>query len=487
MSTPSDTSPSTDWSDEEKRHSLLRRWQRSPLAFCQEALNFHPWPGQERILAAVGRRTASATGGNVVVPTGHGVGKSSLIGCLVPYFLTLNERVTVITTASVWRQVKKIAWSEIRERVQHARVPFSAQPMSLEWRLGERRFAIGLSTKDPTKFQGLHNDIVIVIVDEASGVPRPVWEAIRGSASGHRDLVIALGNPTDPTSYFYDLCAGRVPDTEKVHISSVEAADWNEQADEPIVGLASWRYINGVRAEFGEDSSVYAARVLGEFPKESDEALIRLAWIDAANERWEEGEEDLDDLAAVGCDVARYGADLTVWFGMRGRRVVHIEQLAKGDLMRVAGQTAALAKQLGAQAVAIDDTGLGGGVTDRLAELGWDVGAINFGAKPRDEDRFHDCRTELWWDVREALREGRLDLPRNEPLLRDLLAPRYTYTSRGRLKLEPKEMTRKRLGRSPDYGDALAIAWAAPGSLADYTVDDMLPGVPRFAAEREIL
>ncbi len=422
-----------------------------------------------------------------MVPTGHGVGKSSLIGCLVPYFLTLNERVTVITTAAVWRQVKKVAWSEIRERVAKARVPFSTQPLMLEWHLDERRFAIGLSTKDPNKFQGLHNDIVVVIVDEASGVPRPVWEAVRGSTSGHRDLVIAFGNPTDPTSYFYDLCAGRVPDTEKVHISSIEAAEWNDKQESPIPGFASWRYINSQRAEHGEDSSVYAARVLGEFPKESDEALIRLSWIDASFERWEEGEDDLDDLAAVGCDVARFGSDLTVWFGMRGRRVVHIEHLDKGDLMRVAGQTAALATQLGAQAIAIDDTGLGGGVTDRLAELGWDVGAINFGAKARDEDKFHDRRTELWWDVREAFRECRLDVPKNERLLRDLLAPRYTYTSRGRLKLEPKELTKKRLGRSPDYGDALAIAWAAPGSLADYSEDDMLPGVPRFAAEREIL
>ncbi len=471
---------------------LLERWTRRPDLFCSQALGFLTWPGQDRILNAVARLRATGSGGTVAVPTGHGVSKSRSLAVLVLWFLTIEPEVSVITTASVARQVEKVGWREIHKVLQGARVPFSSQPKATEFTLAPNRFALGLTTNEPDRFAGWHSALVVVIADEASGIKRPIWDAISGSTSGQRDIKILLGQPIDPESYMYDACSGKIENTEVVHISSEEAADWND-AQPPelkIPGLVSRRWIEEKRAEWGEESPMFQARVLGLFPKESEEALIRLAWIEASADRWENAdpEDEEDVVPVVGCDVARHGADKAVWFVLKGRRVIHVEELARGDLMRVAGMTAAVAKRFGARSMAIDDTGMGGGVTDRLMELGWDVSPINFGSAPHDPEKFVDRRTELWWNVREALRENRLDVPRQDELLRDLLAPRYTYTSRGKLKLEPKEQTKKRLGRSPDYGDALAIAWAAhEGASADWGVDDVILGVPKHPHTRRLV
>lgn len=469
---------------------LLERWTRRPDLFCHQALGFLTWPGQDRILMAVARRLATGSGGTVAVPTGHGVGKSRILAALVLWFLTIERVVSVITTASVARQVEKVGWREIHKVLGSARVGFSEQPKLTEFTLAPDRFALGLTTNEPDRFAGWHSELVVVIADEASGIKRPIWDAISGSTSGQRDIKVLLGQPFDPESYMYDACSGKIDDTEVVRISAEEAADWND-AQPPelkIPGLVSRRWIEEKRGEWGESSPMFQSRVLGLFPQESEEALIRLAWIESAHDRWENDEEPADVVPVVGCDVARHGTDKAVWFVIQGRRVVHAEELGRGDLMRVAGQTAAIATRFGARQLAVDDTGMGGGVTDRLLELGWDVDPINFGAKPRDEERFINKRTELWWELREALREDRLDIPRHDGLLRDLLAPRYTYTSRGKLKLEPKEQTKQRLGRSPDYGDALAIAWSAVDSWSDAWQDhDDMPSVPRIGTEREIL
>lgn len=123
--------------------------------------------------------------------------------------------------------------------------------------------------------------------------------------------------------------------------------------------------------------------------------------------------------------------------------------------------TAGMIRSFGCVANAVDDTGLGGGVTDRLAELGHPITPENFGESARDDSRFFNRRSELWWNIREALQAGTMALPEDRRLMADLTNVKYSLDSSGRIKLEPKPDIKKRLGRSPDRGDALAIAWSA--------------------------
>ena len=351
MNTPTPTSASPTWSDLANAASLLVRYRKDPIRFCWEVLGLRLWPRQAQILQTVADRLATGRGGTVAVPTGHGVGKSCGLGAIVVWLLTVFRAVTVLTTAPTDRQVRKIAWREIRRLASRSRLRLNPPPLTLEWELESTRFALGLSTNEPGKFQGFHNELVVVIVDEACGVERKIFEAVGVSTSGASDLKILLGNPTDPDSHLFDVCAGRTgEDVDVIHISSEEAADWNDAQDEPIPGLVSRRWIEDRREEWGEDSAIFQARVLGKFPEESEDTLIRLAWAEAAVRRGEEPEE-IDAVPVIGCDVARFGSDRTVWVVRKGRRIVHVESLDKGDLMHVAGRTVDIAKRFGAQAM----------------------------------------------------------------------------------------------------------------------------------------
>ena len=110
---------------------------------------------------------------------------------------------------------------------------------------------------------------------------------------------------------------------------------------------------------------------------------------------------------------------------------------------------------------------MGAGPVDRLRELGWDVNEENFGAAPRTDDgetEYLNRRTELWWALRDwIVSEAALaDCPSRtkQELRQDLPALEYTYRSDGRRALEPKEDLKKRIGRSPNHGDAFALALA---------------------------
>ena len=124
-------------------------------------------------------------------------------------------------------------------------------------------------------------------------------------------------------------------------------------------------------------------------------------------------------------------------------------------------ETAGQLKHLNARRTHVDDTGVGGGVTDRLQELEFPVEGENFGENARDEERFANRRTELWCGARDALRSGLVSVPPDPVLAADLSAVRYSFDSKGRFKLESKNEVKKRLKHSPDRGDAYVLGVAA--------------------------
>jgi hypothetical protein len=160
-------------------------------------------------------------------------------------------------------------------------------------------------------------------------------------------------------------------------------------------------------------------------------------------------------------DVARFGDDETAIYVMRAGAVIDRAILRGRDLMETAGHVNALAEKHGAKVIAVDDTGLGGGLTDRLRELGLEVMAVNFASAPDHPEKFHDVPSELWGELAEGMKAGLVGpIPQNDALCAQLTARRYTYRN-CRLKVESKEEMKRRGLKSPDRGDALALAWRA--------------------------
>lgn len=435
---------------QQEAQSILEKSKGNPAWFIETILGVPFLTEQQRAViksVAENRRTC--------VTAGNGVGKTWLAARLALWFLYTNPKSKVVTTAPTWFQVENLLWRELRVAHQTAKFPLGGTVNQTSLNLDEDWYAIGLSTNDPTKFQGTHAPRIMVVFDEATGVSPGIWEASEGLAVGPHDRFLAIGNPTDPMSEFK-----RKDDSGAWNVLRLNCEEHpNVKKGEIVVhGAVTKEWVDEKLVEYGgRETALYRARVRGVWPEEGSSTLIPLRIVEAAQERWKD--PDLVILAepviAVGCDVARFGEDETIIFtiDIHGNVARPIAKYGQ-DLMATAGQVASIK----ANQVGIDDSGLGGGVTDRLKEMGLNVTACIGGAGAREEKKFVNSRAEMWWALREALLAGDIALPDDRKLAADLTNVEYSYDSRGRIKLESKSEIKKRIGRSPDRGDALAIA-----------------------------
>lgn len=418
--------------------------------------NAHPQTRWEKVTAikSVGEQPTVA----ISVPEHHTFLTSFyehntwLAARIVLWFLYSYPHSKVLTTAPTWHQVEHLLWREIRKAHQQSVYPLGGDVLQTQINLSEDWFALGLSTNDAIRFQGIHAPRVLVVFDEAMGVANEIWEAAEGVAVGDNDRFLAIGNPTDPTGRFKQVCDS--PLWNVIRLSGEEHPNVLEDAD-IVPGAVTRAWIKEKEIEYGgRDSAFYRARVLGLFPEQGDDMLISLADVERAQMRWNAPQGTPD---ALGVDVARYGSDETVEIELYGSTVAMPRAFHGQNTM----QTAGAIKASSAIKKGVDDAGLGGGVTDRLREQKVEILAYNAGASAYDKEQFLNRRAESWWLIRELLRKDELDLPPDNKLAADLTNIKFNYTSRGQIKLESKDEIKKRTGRSPDRGDALAIALAA--------------------------
>lgn len=444
-------SPNANQTTLDEYHAL----GKDKLRWCRAILRIHLVSYQAEIIAA------ATTHRRTVVRSGHGLGKSFTAAALALAYAFTEPDSIVVTTAPTNRQVKNILWREIRRLYNAHLAPMGAncEPNLTElWIDAAHSWGIfGFSTDDPNQIQGVHARRILIIVDEAPGVPREIMTALLSLSSNENAHLLLIGNPTESAGTFYD--AFRNPGWHRIHLSCMDSPNFTgekcpDSIKEALVGQA---YVEQAKLDWGEGSSIYASRVLGEFPVEGDDSLIPLAWAEGATRR------EITDNGRpryLGVDVARFGDDRTVYMARFGgvARILAVEH--GRDTMQVAGRVAALRSEYDFDAIAVDDIGVGGGVTDRLREQGIPVVAVNVGESALDGERFANRRAELWWLLREWIRDAG-GIPDDGNLLADVTAPKFRYTSRGQILLEKKDETKKRLGRSPDYGDALMLTFGA--------------------------
>jgi len=246
---------------------------------------------------------------------------------------------------------------------------------------------------------------------------------------------------------------------ETIHISAYDTPNFTGETVPAGTSskLVSPSWAKEKLEQWGEDSPMYHVRVLGNFPTESDDQVVSLRGVEEAQKR----DIELGDNIVIACDVARFGTDETVIAVRRGNNVRIHKTYTKKSLMETAGyiiDTVRSVSDYGVARIVIDDAGLGGGVTDRLRELGVSVEAFNGGSAPNEPDLYPNRRSEAWFAFAEQL--SSIDLDPDDQLAADLVAPKYALDSRGRRVVEPKDKTKQRLGRSPDRADAVLMAFA---------------------------
>jgi hypothetical protein len=413
-----------------------------------------------------------ANGPRVSVRSGQGVGKTGLEAVVALWFLSCFPFPKVICTAPTRQQLHDVLWAEISKWQAKSLI----LKRILKWtktkiymrNYEERWFATARTATKPENMQGFHEDHMLFIVDEASGVEDKIMEAILGTLSGEFNKLLMCGNPTRTSGTFYD---SHNKDREDYKTHKVSCLDSPRTSKENIAML---------KRKYGEGSDVWRVRVEGEFPRGESDTFISLEAALFAKD--EVRIQPSGDTLYIGCDVARFGDDETTIYARIGMAIVASHFHHKEGTMVTAGWVLHLIKTVRAEhpevsyvEIRIDDDGVGGGVTDRLNEvndemnLGYEIIPVRNGSAS-DDDHYGNKGAETWGNIKSLLDEnmsnfilgqpGVIQLPDDEKLITQLTTRKWRMGSNGRIYLEKKEEMKKRGLQSPDRADALVLSFA---------------------------
>ena len=361
--------------------------QQSPVAFAREVLGVGLWAKQLEVLAALTEHR------RVAVKAGNGLGKGFCAAVAVLWYIhTHPEEAVVLTTAPTFRQVRHILWRQIHRLYRPAAETLGGKMLDTRWDLSDQCYAMGLSADGADQFQGFHNPNVFIVVDEAEGVSEQIYEAVESVMTSASPLLLLIGNPTTMEGAFRRAFYEERHIYRNITISALDSP--NVQAGRVVVpGLTTADWVEERRQIWGEDDSIYRSRVLGEFPDQGDNSLLRLSDIQASMGRSVAAYQGAGpEEVVLAVDVARYGSDSTVILRRRGDRVEDIQELRQQDTMQVAAQVAAAILEHSPSHVSIDEIGVGAGVVDRLRDMGHRINGVNVGRNARQEKEYANLR-----------------------------------------------------------------------------------------------
>ena len=257
---------------------------------------------------------------SVAVKGCYGSGKTFISAALVLWWVYARDGIA-LTTAPTGDQVRTQLWAEIHKAHGAARRPLPGAPIQTELRCSPDVFAIGRSTDQGIRFQGYHGKRVLVVVDEAPGIGADIDEAIESIRASGDVRVLKLGNPTLTSGPFYaaftavrarwrafTIDAFETPNLAGLDLAALLALPEGELDRNPRPYLVTRRWVRDRYVGWGEQSPLWQARVRGRFPTQGEDALIPLAWLEAAAAP----PEPTGAAPVAGVDVAGPGEDETV-------------------------------------------------------------------------------------------------------------------------------------------------------------------------------
>ncbi len=453
---------------------MLRRAERLEVPEAvEEQFGRYRWKPVEFVRDVLGAESATRRGDGkpyqfriledlaehpqVTVRSGHGIGKSTIDAWSALWWLLTRPLSKVVIVAPEFsRQVRSVLFGEIRKWWRRAAVDLPVRVLAnraIVEGYGEEWAAIGLPATEPHRIEGFHSEAgVLLVLDETKGIRQDVYDALQGALTGlEENRLLVTSTPGGALGPFHRIWTRSAADWRCHHIPSTDSS------------IVSESWIEGRRRDWGFGSPLWLTRVEGEFADADEGVLFPLDLLEAAVGR----EVEMPERArlTLGVDVARSVAgDLNAIAVVRGPKLEEVLTWRSADTMETVDKVLHQVVARKPDAIYVDVGGPGGGVVDRLRQLGHRVHAVHFGGAAKDKQRFRNRRAELFWCAREQLEKGRVSLPDDDEIVADLSGIRYQFTADGRIQIESKDEIRKRLGRSPDRGDALALAlWDTTG------------------------
>lgn len=477
------------------------RYRARPVEFAREILGIEPWERQREVLEAVRDHL------RVAVSSGHKTGKSTAAAILALWYFCSHSEARVVMSSKTARQVDQILWREVKMLRSRAgrclecrrAAPDGPRPCPhsavIDGEIGELartglrthdfREIVGFTAREAEAVAGISGANLLYVVDEASGVPPAIFEAIEGNRAGGARIVL-LSNPTRTDGEFFDAFHAKADFYRTLTINS-ETTPNAATGTHAIPGLATREWIDEKRAEWGEDSSLYSIRVKGEFALHEDGKIFSVAKIAEAEARWHETKEA--GRLFVGVDPAgpSGSGDETVYAVRRGLKhmalyafrglsedghVVHLRALL--DTHKLPRET---------PVVVVDREGsIGSALAGRLRAIAeerqapFELVTVRASDRAQRQPHVYDrMRDELAANLEAWFRDGGA-IVEDARLAEELHELEWEHAPTGRLKLTRKVVLRKELGRSPDRYDALALAVWEPLSLH---VEDLVPSARR--------
>ena len=393
----------------------------------------------------------------IAVASGHGIGKTALVSWIILWFISTHGNPQIVVTASTQTQLLKKTWRELSKWQEMAingywfewnQTSFAYKKSPSTWFAS----AIPWSEHNSEAFAGTHEEHVLVIFDEASGIADIIWEVASGAMTTKGAIWIAFGNPTKNTGRFRE-CFRKFKHrwiTKQIDSRTAKKADNN--------------YINEQIEDYGLDSDFVKVRVLGQFPDAAENQFYPSSLVDACMKLKLPKASYEKFPIIISADIARFGSDKTV-ITVRQQRKIHAIYIYQGlPLDKIRSKIIGYFQQWNVTTIFIDDTGVGGGVTDMIREQRFPVIGVIFGGTPDDQTKYFNKRAECFGILQLCMSRG-MEIPVNEQLRTEMTSISYMFTAKGQLQIEKKEDMKRRGLESPDILDSIALGFAFPVAI----------------------
>lgn len=458
-----------------------------PDLFVEYFLQTDLWEVPKQILHALKKPSSQ-----VAVKSCHASGKSHLTARALLWFLARFQNCTVVTTAPTWNQVEKVIWGEVHSALSKSRYPFP-KPLQTELKINSKRLAYGFSTSvtnqdEGVRFQGIHNENVLVIMDEAPGVDPKIWQAIEGARAGGNVRVLAIGNPTISSGPFHDCFTKNRFAWDCITINAFGTPNFRDipghddlvtEDNKVVEGSKLWNLLKlgkenpdflnqNVRPyltrrewvfekfhTWGLGHPLWESRVMGNFPKQDEFALLSLGWLEAASRNERKGTGRI----SFGLDVAGPGEAETSLTGRRGCEIIVHKQWPisdpRGEIVNILNQYRGEIDTIN-----VDAVGIGWYIYKHLQDLGFPATPVIAQSASGDSEKYHTTKDEFYWGFRLRCQSGDLSGLTDETTIGQLAGIRYKHNSRGQVEVESKEDAAKRGIPSPDRAESVMLAFA---------------------------
>ena len=483
--------------------ALIQSYRADWNKYAYDVLNVRLDPAQRKIVDAVHDNP------RVSVRSGTARGKDYVGGVIGNCFYDLYVPSKVICTAPTGRQAIDIMMGEIATIRRGAKFPLGGTILNAKIKHEgiENWYLEAFKGEDNNleSWSGFHSDNIMVIITEASGMSEIIFETTEGILQNFSRFVIFF-NPNRLSGEAYrstksnryvnlvlnDLDAPNVTNWLKLQNAEITKKKYDQlkipgQVDgdwvDDKVRLSGWcreiskelvqpeYYDFEWRNKFYRPGNLFRVKVLGEFPEEDESTLVPTPWLEAAVERynvWIKGNKEPTGTKKIGSDIAGEGRDSTVHAERYPDIIWKIHEFGQQKHMAAAGYILSLRKR--GDWIMIDTIGEGAGVYSRLEEK--KIPNIISFKNSHSARGLHDYTGQLqfinmraytYWAVRDWLNpqfHSVAMIPPDSVLIQELNEMRYEYRSDGKIAIEPKDDIKKRLGRSPDRADSVAMTFA---------------------------